>query len=179
MKCSEQPKLPLIRRRANDHLSAGLSHDGLFSEFVTMPKYVFATLIAYLLCCFPALLLADDIDATVSQDYRAYIVSPADGETVSSPVRVIFGLSNPLGVAPAGVQKENTGHHHLIIDRPLPPLDQPVPNDEHHRHFGGGQTEVEITLTPGEHTLQLLLGDFVHIPHDPPVMSKQIKITVE
>ena len=119
--------------------------------------------------------VADEMTA----DHLAYIVSPKDGERVSSPVRVVFGLKAPFGVAPAGVAKDNTGHHHLIIDADLPDLNQAVPNDEHHRHFGGGQTETSIELPPGEHTLQLLLGDFKHVPHNPPIVSEQIRITVE
>jgi len=107
-----------------------------------------------------------------------YIVSPADGATVSSPVTVVFGLKG-MGVAPAGTQTENTGHHHLIIDAPLPGLDDPIPADDNHKHFGGGQTETTIELPPGEHTLQLLLGDLNHVPHDPPVTSDRITITVE
>ncbi len=109
---------------------------------------------------------------------RAYIISPANGETVTSPVTVKFGLEN-FGVAPAGVAKEKTGHHHLLVDvDELPDLDKPIPSDAHHRHFGGGQTEVEIELEPGTHTLQLLLGDHTHIPHDPPVKSEPITIHV-
>jgi hypothetical protein len=114
-----------------------------------------------------------------SEDTLAYIVSPQDGAVVSSPVRVIFGLHSSFGVAPAGVVKDQTGHHHLLIDTDLPALTAPVPKDEKHRHFGGGQTEVDVELSPGKHTLQLLLGDFAHIPHDPPVMSQRITITVE
>ncbi|HAC34153.1 MAG TPA: rod shape-determining protein RodA [Gammaproteobacteria bacterium] len=106
-----------------------------------------------------------------------YFIEPQPGAVVSSPVTVKFGLRG-FGVAPAGVQKEKTGHHHLLIDTGLPPLDQPVPTDEHHRHFGGGQTETSIELPSGEHTLQLLLGDFSHIPHNPPLISEQITITV-
>ncbi|HKJ74600.1 MAG TPA: DUF4399 domain-containing protein [Alphaproteobacteria bacterium] len=112
------------------------------------------------------------------KDAKVYIISPADGATVSSPVKVQFGLSG-MGVAPAGVEKENTGHHHLIIDAPLPALDQPIPSDEHHVHFGGGQTETMLDLPPGKHTLQLLLADWQHVPHNPPVYSKQITITVK
>ena len=109
----------------------------------------------------------------------AYIISPTDGATVSNPVEVRFGLKG-MGVAPAGVDKAKTGHHHLLIDvEKLPDLDKPVPADDHHRHFGGGQTEVTLELTPGEHTLQLLLGDQTHIPHDPPVISEKITITVK
>jgi hypothetical protein len=107
-----------------------------------------------------------------------YIVSPADGATVSSPVTVVFGLKG-MGVAPAGTDKENTGHHHLIIDAPLPPLDEPIPADDHHKHFGGGQTETTIELAPGTHTLQLLLADQNHMPHEPPVFSDRITITVK
>ncbi len=109
---------------------------------------------------------------------EVYFISPKDGETVSSPVTVRFGLKG-MGVAPAGTQKDATGHHHLLIDADLPPLDQPVPTDDHHKHFGAGQTETVITLPPGKHTLQLLLGDFAHTPHEPPVMSPKISITVE
>lgn len=113
------------------------------------------------------------------ENATAYIVSPQDGTVVASPVKVVFGLAGAYGVAPAGVAKDNTGHHHLLIDTGLPPLGAPIPNDENHRHFGGGQTEVEIELSPGQHTLQLLLGDFAHIPHDPPLLSERITITVE
>lgn len=105
------------------------------------------------------------------------IVSPTDGAKVKSPVTVVFGLSG-MGVAPAGVDHANTGHHHLIIDAPLPDLRFAVPKDDKHRHFGGGQTQVSVELAPGKHTLQLLLGDHNHIPHDPPVYSGQITITV-
>jgi len=111
-------------------------------------------------------------------DAELYFITPTDGATVTSPVTVRFGLKG-MGVAPAGIQKDATGHHHLLIDTDLPPLDQPVPSDDHHKHFGAGQTETVIDLSPGKHTLQLLLGDFAHIPHEPPVMSPKITITVE
>ncbi len=111
-------------------------------------------------------------------DAEVYIISPADGDTVTSPVTVKFGLKG-MGVAPAGVDKPNTGHHHLLIDTDAPPLDAPVPNDANHKHFGGGQTETTIELAPGKHTLQLIMGDKLHIPHDPPVMSRKITITVK
>ncbi|THF62184.1 DUF4399 domain-containing protein [Pseudothauera rhizosphaerae] len=107
-----------------------------------------------------------------------YFIAPADGATVRNPVVVRFGLRG-MGVAPAGVEMAKTGHHHLIVDAPLPPLDQPVPADAQHLHFGGGQTEVKLDLPPGRHELQLLLGDHLHVPHDPPVMSPRIVITVE
>jgi len=109
---------------------------------------------------------------------RAYIISPTDGEVVSNPVRVVFGLTG-MGVAPAGVPRADAGHHHLLVDTDPPPFDAPIPADEHHVHFGMGQTETELTLTPGEHRLQLLLGDELHVPHDPPVLSEPITITVE
>jgi hypothetical protein len=111
-------------------------------------------------------------------DASVYIISPADGDTVSSPLRVVFGLRG-MGVAPAGTDKANTGHHYLIIDTDLPAANAPVPADAKHIHFGGGQTEVEVELTPGTHTLQLLLGDQNHIPHNPPVYSEKITITVK
>lgn len=109
---------------------------------------------------------------------KAYIVSPADGAVVTNPFTVIFGLVD-MGVAPAGMERLDTGHHHLLIDTDLPYLDEPIPANDQHIHFGGGQTEVRLELPPGEHSLQLLLGDMNHIPHDPPVMSKTITITVE
>jgi hypothetical protein len=106
-----------------------------------------------------------------------YIVSPAHGEVVSSPFKVVFGLSG-MGVAPAGVDQAKTGHHHLLIDTGLPDLNRPIPADDRHRHFGGGQTEVVLELAPGEHSLQLLLADFAHSPHSPPLSSQQITIRV-
>ena len=107
-----------------------------------------------------------------------YFITPSDGATLSSPVNVRFGLIG-MGVAPAGVEKAGTGHHHLVVDADLPPSDLPIPKDDHYRHFGGGQTEVELVLEPGQHTLQLLLGDSNHVPHAPPVVSERITITVE
>jgi hypothetical protein len=110
---------------------------------------------------------------------EAYIISPKDGATVKSPVTVEFGLKG-MGVAPAGVKFENTGHHHLLIDTDVPKdLNAPLPTSDNVRHFGKGQTEASIQLTPGKHTLQLVLGDDKHTPHNPPVMSKKITITVK
>ena len=107
-----------------------------------------------------------------------YFITPADGETLADPITVRFGLKG-MGVAPAGIDKANTGHHHLLIDTPdLPPLDEPIPADDHHKHFGGGQTETTIDLPPGTHTLQLLLADQNHISFNPPLMSERITITV-
>src|SRR5262245_32418076 len=107
-----------------------------------------------------------------------YFISPANGARVTSPVTVRFGLRG-MGVAPAGVTNPNTGHHHLLIDTDLTPDNLPIPNDDKHRHFGAGQTEVELTLPPGQHTLQLVLGDALPIPHQPPVRSEKITITVQ
>ena len=111
-------------------------------------------------------------------DAQVYIISPKDGAKVSSPVTVQFGLKG-MGIAPAGVKIENTGHHHLLIDTDAPTdLSQPLPASEKLVHFGKGQTETSVKLTPGKHTLQLLLGDSTHVPHNPPVISKKITITV-
>ena len=107
-----------------------------------------------------------------------YFISPNNEESLNGKVIVKFGLKN-FGVAPAGIQIQNTGHHHLIIDAELPPFNMPIPADKNHVHFGKGQTEVELELSKGEHTLQLLLGDFRHIPHDPPIYSKRSKIFID
>lgn len=109
---------------------------------------------------------------------EVYIIAPKDGETVASPVTVKFGLKG-MGVAPAGIAFDGSGHHHLIIDADLPPEGAPIPADGNHVHFGKGQTEAVVELKPGKHTLQLLLGDQLHVPHDPVVASKKITITVK
>jgi Domain of unknown function (DUF4399) len=108
-----------------------------------------------------------------------YIISPKDGDTATNPFKVQFGLSG-MGVAPAGVDKPNTGHHHLLIDvnEPLDPS-EPIPQDKAHLHFGAGQTEAHIELAPGKHTLQLVLGDWSHIPFNPPIVSAVITVTVK
>ena len=112
------------------------------------------------------------------EDAGVYFIEPTDGATVSSPFKVLFGLHG-MGVAPAGANLANTGHHHLLINAPDVRLDMPLPSDDQVRHFGGGQTETVLELAPGTHTLQLVLGDYAHIPHDPPVMSEVVTITVE
>lgn len=111
---------------------------------------------------------------------RLYIISPKDGDTVTSPFKVQFGLSG-MGVAPAGVDKPNTGHHHLLVDTTLSPeeLKAPIPADAKHLHFGGGQTETMLTLPPGQHTLQLVLGDWTHVPFNPPILSPVVTVTVK
>ena len=109
---------------------------------------------------------------------QAYIISPKDGATVTSPVLVQFGLKG-MGVAPAGVKFDNTGHHHLLIDTDAPAdPGAPLPATDKIVHFGKGQTEASVPLSPGKHTLQLLLGDQNHVPHNPPVISGRITITV-
>ena len=109
---------------------------------------------------------------------EVYIISPKDGAKVTSPFVVQFGLKG-MGVAPAGVKFENSGHHHLLIDTEAPTdPGAPLPASEKVVHFGKGQTETTLTLPPGKHTLQLLLGDASHVPHNPPVMSKKITVTV-
>lgn len=108
---------------------------------------------------------------------RAYIISPENGAVVEQTFTVRFGLSG-MGVAPAGTDKAHTGHHHLLVDaKALPAMDKPMGKEV--KHFGGGQTETTLTLEPGEHTLQLILGDKMHIPHNPPVVSEKVTITVK
>lgn len=111
-----------------------------------------------------------------------YFVGLQDGATVTGPVTVVFGMRG-MGVAPADIQRDNTGHHHLFLNRtPFDPASDggfSIPADDNHRHFGGGQTEVTLDLPAGTHTLQLVLGDHAHAPHDPPVVSEVITITVQ
>ncbi|MEL6374932.1 MAG: DUF4399 domain-containing protein [Pseudomonadota bacterium] len=115
-----------------------------------------------------------------------YFINLKDGDTVSSPVTVQFGLKN-MGVAPAGTEKANTGHHHLLVDRPplgkgpdgADELTNALPSDDNHLHFGKGQTETTLTLKPGKHTMQLVMGDWTHVPHKRPVVSEVITITVK
>lgn len=109
---------------------------------------------------------------------RVYFIAPADGETVTSPVLVEFGIEG-MSVVRAGDMTPNSGHHHLIVDADLPPAGLPIPADANHIHFGDGSTSTQLNLEPGQHTLELLLGDHLHIPHDPPVSSGKITITVE
>lgn len=130
-------------------------------------------------CLTPALAFAGETPAP--KGAAVYFIDLKDGAEVSSPFIVRFGLKG-MGVAPAGIEKENTGHHHLIVDADAPTgedLDYSLPADDNFRHFGGGQTEAMIELPPGQHTLQLLLGDQNHIPHNPPVMSDKITVTVK
>jgi Domain of unknown function (DUF4399) len=111
------------------------------------------------------------------KDAKVYFIYPTDGAYIPPNPVIRFGLLN-MGVAPAGFDKPNTGHHHLLVDAELPPLDQPIPNDFNHLHFGAGQTEAKITLPPGPHKLRLLFADSAHVPHDPPVYSNVVNVTV-
>ena len=145
-----------------------------------MPRQL--QLIAFCLLGAAGLLAAQEANQTARKPApdgaEAYFQAPADGATVTSPVTVRFGLRG-MGVAPAGVDLPNTGHHHLLIDvDDAPSFNMPLPATDSIRHFGGGQTEVQIELAPGEHTLQLVLGDMLHTPHVPPVVSETITITV-
>ena len=110
---------------------------------------------------------------------RVYIISPQDGDTLGQTFTVRFGLSG-MGVTPAGIDREGTGHHHLLIDlEKLPDLSKPLPSSDNVIHFGGGQTETQVTLPPGKHTLQLVMGNYLHIPHENPVLSEKITVVVE
>ena len=114
-----------------------------------------------------------------------YMVNIEDGATVKGPVKVVFGLTG-MGVAPAGTEAENTGHHHMFVNRApwgegaddAEYNENGIPSDDNHKHYGKGQTEAVYDLPPGTHTLQLALGDLFHVPHNPPVVSQQITITV-
>ena len=114
-----------------------------------------------------------------SSEPQLYFIEPKNGSTVKGPVKIVFGLSG-MGIAPAGIDFPNTGHHHLLIDiEKLPDLSKPIPADKNHIHFGKGQTEVFIDLPKGKRSLQLLLGNYIHVPHKVPVISDKIQIYVE
>jgi hypothetical protein len=140
-----------------------------------LPRLALATAIS--LASASAALAADRTPSPAGAE--VYIVSPKDGAKVSGPVTVVFGLKG-MGIAPAGIKFDNTGHHHLLVDTDAPTdLSLPLPADEHNLHFGKGQTETTLTLSPGKHTLQLVFADFLHTPHVPAVISKKVTITVE
>ncbi|MGN6704505.1 MAG: DUF4399 domain-containing protein [Rhodanobacter sp.] len=145
-----------------------------------MTRTLFALALTGLAAAAMAATAAPALPATAAPaGAKAYIISPADGATVGQEVTVRFGLKG-MGVAPAGVTKEHTGHHHLLIDvKELPVAGQPIPADAQHVHFGGGQTQTTLKLAPGTHTLQLELGDANHVPFEPAVVSKKITIHVK
>jgi hypothetical protein len=125
---------------------------------------------------------SDSGQSTAPAGAYAYIVNIKNGDTVTSPFKVVFGLSPNMGIAPAGLDKPtNVGHHHLLIDKTLSPeeMTQPIVQDEQHMHFGKGQTETTVTLPPGKHTLQLVLANWTHIPFNPPVQSEVITVNVK
>ena len=131
------------------------------------------------LLCSLALLLTSISGLAQAGEAEVYFIQPADGAVVSQDFTVVFGLKN-MGVAPAGTERKNTGHHHILIDTDtLPDLTMPLPATDKIKHFGGGQTETKLSLAPGKHTLQLVLGNHAHIPHKKPVISKKITITVK
>lgn len=135
--------------------------------------------LAALFCTTPLAALAEMPRTATPAGAQVYFIEPADGATVGQTFTVKFGLRG-MGVAPAGVDMPATGHHHLLVDgTELPAMDMPLPMTDQVRHFGKGQTETEVTLSPGTHTLQLLVGDKNHVPLDPPVISKKIEITVK
>ncbi len=140
-------------------------------------KFSFITIIISILI----VLQFDKVDAESmsTKDAKVYFIAPSDGQIVHNPVKIVFGISG-MKILPAGINEEHSGHHHLLIDLPvLPNLNQPIPSDKQHMHFGKGQTETIINLTEGEHTLQLLFADYIHIPHKPPLFSDKIKIIVK
>ncbi|GIZ12502.1 DUF4399 domain-containing protein [Pseudomonas sp. NCCP-436] len=144
-----------------------------------MNKTLHSLLAGAVLLSVSALSWADVPRTPSPKDAEVYIISPQDGATVDPTFTVQFGLKG-MGVAPAGVVHPDTGHHHLLIDvESLPAMGQPLPANDHIIHFGGGQTQTRLTLKPGKHTLQLLMGDQYHIPHEPPVLSKKITVTVK
>ena len=150
----------------------------MFYQNTLKTKNYLFNILSFLLSVFFLMPLSAVEKSSSPDKAMLYIISPQDGDTVSSPVKVIFGL-NGMGVAPAGIKMKNTGHHHLLIDlAQLPDINLPIPSDDHHKHFGKGQTEALIKLDKGEHTLQLILGDHMHIPHEPPIISKKIRIKV-
>jgi len=124
---------------------------------------------------------SDAGQSTAPAGAYSYFANLKNGDTVTSPLKVVFGLSPNMGVAPAGVDKENVGHHHLLVDKTLTPeeMTQPIVVDAQHVHFGKGQTETTVTLPPGKHTLQLVLANWTHIPFKPPVQSEVITVTVQ
>jgi hypothetical protein len=124
--------------------------------------------------------MAQETRRKAPEDARLYLISPENGATLKSPVTVQFGLAG-MGVAPAGMAREKTGHHHVLIDTEIRSVDltKPLPATDRIKHFGGGQTEARLELPPGKHTLQLVLGDENHVPFDPPLMSEKITVTIQ
>jgi hypothetical protein len=136
-------------------------------------------IIGSLLAVLTGVVLAQITRTKAPEGASVYILSPKNNDTVGRTFTVQFGLKG-MGVAPAGVNHPNTGHHHLLIDTAqVPNMSLPLPASDTVRHFGGGQTEVDLTLTPGKHTLQLVFADYLHIPHEKPIVSEKITVTVK
>lgn len=134
--------------------------------------------VAFALAAAPAAAQQPHKSKPAPPDARLYIIWPANGQVVKGgKLWLRMGLKG-MGVAPGGVAWPNTGHHHVLVDVEPPPLDEPIPNDRNHLHFGKGQTEARIELPPGKHTLQLMLGDEDHVPFDPPLLSQKVTVTV-
>jgi hypothetical protein len=148
------------------------------NTFLKKNKYLPSSILLNLI--FSISLLGQGLPLSISpENAQVYFITPVNETNLTSPVLIRFGLSN-MGIAPAGSNIQNTGHHHLLIDlEELPSLDQSLPANENIRHFGLGQTEAYIDLSPGTHTLQLILGDWLHVPHELPVISEKITIHVE
>lgn len=142
-----------------------------------MPRAIILTLCA-IATLMGGIMPAQAAGAPSPENAQVYIIWPQNGAVINGgKFWLRMGLRN-MGVAPKGVELPNVGHHHVLIDTELPPVGQQIPSDRNHLHFGAGETEARIELPPGKHTLQLLLGDHNHVPHDPPVYSKKISITV-
>tara|TARA_Y100000741_G_scaffold137915_1_gene103930 strand:+ start:528 stop:968 length:441 start_codon:yes stop_codon:yes gene_type:complete len=143
-------------------------------------KFLNVFILVSLVCFTNPLLAAGDIKKSPSRvDAEVFIIEPKDGQVVKNPITVIFGISN-MTLSPAGIEKKYSGHHHLLINvDELPNLSQPIPADKNHLHFGKGQSKTTINLEEGKHTLQLLLGDYIHVPHDKALVSDKITIIVE
>jgi|GEM_PF-215974 len=160
-------------------MSAGLDRSG---KVIVLSRHLVAASISYLVIVGSSGLAAAQEKPTggptpAPAGASVYFIDLKDGQTVPPKFTVHFGLKG-MGVAPAGSDKENSGHHHLLIDTELPAMDVPIPNDFNHLHYGAGQTEAEVILPPGDHTLQLLLGDKDHVPTSPPLMSERIRVHV-
>ena len=142
-----------------------------------MKKFIVLLMLA---AFFSASVFANELISTSAEGAKVYFITPANGQTVSGEFKLQFGLSG-MGVAPAGSKVKNTGHHHLLINKDISDINfsRPLPATDQVKHFGGGQTETMLKLPKGQHTLQLLLGNYLHVPHDKPVMSEKITITVE
>src|SRR5450755_3210124 len=167
---------PRPRRALYCRWRIAMIHRTLSSKFGFILASIFVPFFGILALCDTALAQAGGPTPSPA-GAAVYFIGLKDGDTLPTKATIHFGLRG-MGVAPAGSDRANSGHHHLMIDVPTPALNTEIPNDFQHLHFGAGQTETEITLTPGEHTLQLVFGDRNHIPHSPPLVSDRIKVKV-